>query len=116
MSLKINKREFKKWIAALDSGEYRQCQLQLQDGYGYCCLGVGCMVTIPEKSKLKKKGCLVGCFPNEQPAAPAWLKGISADFEEKTGQSLPWLNDVRDFTFPEIATLLELIYIHKILD
>lgn len=32
MSLKINKRQFKLWIAALDSGEYKQGHCRLQ-GY-----------------------------------------------------------------------------------
>lgn len=28
------------WIAALRSGEYKQCHHTLHDGQGYCCLGV----------------------------------------------------------------------------
>ncbi|HEX6431806.1 MAG TPA: hypothetical protein VF008_29145 [Niastella sp.] len=116
MSLKINKRQFKKWIAALDSGEYKQCQLQLQDAYGYCCLGVGCKVVIHEKMQFKKDDRLYGTFPNDQLMALAWLTGINDDFEKKTGRYISWLNDSDGYTFPEIATLLELVYIHKILD
>ena len=29
-----------KWVAALRSGEYKQCQRVLHDGVGYCCIGV----------------------------------------------------------------------------
>ena len=38
-------KEFKdKWIAALRSGEYKQCECQLQKGQSYCCLGVACVI------------------------------------------------------------------------
>ena len=33
-----------KWLAALRSGEYKQCKSTLSDGVGYCCLGVLQMV------------------------------------------------------------------------
>jgi hypothetical protein len=39
------KPEFKAaWVAALRSGEYAQCQDLLNDGKGFCCLGVACDV------------------------------------------------------------------------
>jgi hypothetical protein len=34
-----------KWVAALRSGEYKQCKDQLKDGGGYCCLGVLCEIS-----------------------------------------------------------------------
>ena len=114
--MQINKRQLKKWIAALDSGEYKQSDSQLQDEYGYCCLGVGCKVLIPDKLQFLLNGKLGGNMPSLQPAAPIWIQEIDADFEIKTGQTLSWSNDGMGFTFPEIATLLELVYIHKILD
>jgi hypothetical protein len=117
MSLKINKRQFKKWIAALDSGEYEQGQYHLQSIYGYCCLGVGCKVTIPAKRLvLDTRGNISGSMPSEQPLAPPWLKKITKDFYKKTGRNIDVLNDDDGFTFPEIATLLELVYIHKMLN
>lgn len=33
-----------KWINALKSGEYEQCDGSLEDSNGYCCLGVACKV------------------------------------------------------------------------
>ena len=30
----------KKWVNALRSGKYKQCQKTLHDGEGFCCLGV----------------------------------------------------------------------------
>jgi hypothetical protein len=117
MSLQINKRQFKKWIKALDSGEYHQGYCELQNSGGYCCLGVGCAVTIPKQLlSLDPTGFIDGGMPEDQPAAPKWLVELSPDFFTKTGAHLLDLNDSCDYTFPEIATLLELVYIHKILD
>jgi hypothetical protein len=115
--MQLNIKQFKKWIAALDSGEYKQTHCCLQDSKGYCCLGVGCKVTIPEKLIVTDVlNQIKGGLPINQPAAPAWLTEINEDFEKKTGRDLVALNDGYDFTFPEIATLLELVYIHKMLD
>lgn len=116
MSIKINKRQFKQWIAALDSGEYKQGTGRLHSSKGYCCLGVGCKVTIPSKLLVVEGEFIYGLSVLNQPDASAWLKGISVDFTNKTGTSLVYLNDFEGFTFPEIATLLELVYVHKILD
>ncbi len=44
------------WLAALRSGEFRQCKNQLCDGEKYCCLGVACEVFRlhePEQNMLK---------------------------------------------------------------
>lgn len=35
------------WVEALRSGKYKQCQGQLCDGTGYCCLGVLIDVATP---------------------------------------------------------------------
>lgn len=115
MSLQINKRQFKKWIAALDSGEYKQGHCALQSNLGYCCLGVGCKLFIPGKLLDRDGARILGAYPDMQPAAPMWLQQVNDDFHEKTGKSLSDLND-DGFTFPEIATLLELVYVHKMLD
>jgi hypothetical protein len=109
-------KQLKKWIAALDSGEYKQAGGALQSEYGHCCLGVACKVIMPEDKLLLVDGRLGGGTPSSQPNAPSWLIEISYDFEFKTGKSLIALNDHFDYTFSEIATLLELVYIHKILD
>lgn len=115
--MEINIKELKKWIAALDSGKFNQCKGALQKENSYCCLGVGCLVVIPEeKLCFKKDGTLSGIMPSQQINAPNWLKDINVDFNGKTDHSLWELNDSMDFSFTEIATLLELVYIHKILD
>jgi hypothetical protein len=115
--MQLNIKQFKKWIAALDSGEYNQGHCELQNSGGYCCLGVGCKVTIPKALLLvDPKGFMDGGMPADQPAAPRWLKQIHEDFSDRTGKGLVSLNDTFGFTFSEIATLLELVYIHKILN
>lgn len=117
MSLQINKRQFKKWIAALDSGEYKQGKGELQNQYGHCCIGVGCIVTVPTYLlEYDSNGFLDGGIAEDQPSAPKWLQEIDGDFIDNTGRSLMSLNDDKGYTFPEIATLLELVYVHKMLD
>lgn len=115
--MKINIKELKKWIAALDSGKYTQSFGCLESSYGFCCLGVACRILIPENKHDKRfNGTLWGGLPSDQSHAPKWLIKIDDDFCEKTGKSLIQLNDNDGFSFSEIATLLELVYIHKILD
>lgn len=129
--MQINKRQLKKWIAALDSGEYEQGKFFLQNEKKFCCLGVGCKVLMPpDKLRLLHNGVILGQKPEDQPNAPEWFREINLDFELKTQVQLTHLNDygmfygmahpgseaLEPFTFPEIATLLELVYVHKMLD
>jgi hypothetical protein len=117
--MEINKRQLKKWIAALDSGQYSQSGGVLHNHLGYCCLGVGCRVLIPDELLRFTSGStrfIAGALPDSQPNAPEWLNGINDDFRDKTGRTLSPLNDSGGFSFSELATLLELVYIHKILD
>lgn len=117
--MKYKKSDIVKWCAALDSGEYPQGIGQLQSHIGYCCLGVACSIFIPkEKQVLTPEHRLEGVLPcrQSQPDCPLWLVEISEDFLLKTGKDLWQLNDAVRLTFPEIATLLELVYIHQILD
>lgn len=114
-------RQLKKWIAALDSGKYRQGSGALQSTFGFCCLGVAVKALVPKSFQIiicdeNSNPTLFGSFPHAQPNAPSWLTQINYDFQERTGMPLSMLNDDKGFTFPEIATLLELVYIHKILD
>lgn len=117
------KEQIKQWCGALRSGKYKQTKNELENKGGYCCLGVACMVFIP-KQKLKMNGhFLDGKAPEDQPNAPKWLKHMLDKFTYKTGMNLAELNDrgysnygLGPFKFNEIADLLELVYIHKILD
>lgn len=114
--MNINKADIVKWCAALDNGEYPQGKYKLQSKTGYCCLGVGCKIFTPEDKQRKDEfGYLVGDTAISQPDAPEWLKDISSDVNRKIGTSLVLLNDHSNFSFSEIATILELLYIHEIL-
>lgn len=44
-----------KWIAALESGEYKQTTGKLRDEKGFCCLGVLCNLHAQEHPKIAKK-------------------------------------------------------------
>ncbi len=46
----MNRKWKKKWIEALKSGEYKQCQekLRAKSGRRYCCLGVLADIADPE--------------------------------------------------------------------
>lgn len=82
-------QEIKKLIAALDSNEYGPSRRVY---YGRPFLHFG------------------------WPFDADWLFRLDDDFFFKTGKSFFGLYNVWDWTFAEIATLLELVYIHKILD
>jgi hypothetical protein len=113
--MKIKKSDIKKWCAALDSGEYNQTKCTLQDHDGYCCLGVACKIFIPKDKQQLYENTLIGSLPYDQIMAPHWISYLVSDFEKNTNSKLQDLNDNEDFTFSEIATLLELVYIHEIL-
>lgn len=122
-----------KWVNALRSGEYQQTKGCLQDSEGFCCLGVACDIFIKPGSKItKSNGVLSGDMPENQTYAPAWLLNIDDDFQLKTGEALPELNDTgfdlhiedgEDFftetvrlSFDEIADLIQAVYILKVVD
>lgn len=114
--MKIDLEQLKVWIEALRSGNYPQTIGALEDNTGFCCLGVGCKVLIPENQILYKEGKLktkliAGGDPITQDHAPQWLKEINDDFELKHGKSLINLNDKDKESFETIANLLEKYYI-----
>ena len=110
-------QEFKQWITALRSGEYKQTKNTLQDENGYCCLGVACKVVIPEDNQLLKEDkYFSGSFPFHQSYAPRWLKQINDDFYKKTEKALTVLNDNKHLTFDEIADCLEAVYLLNVME
>lgn len=91
--------EFKtKWVAALRSGEYKQCESQLHDRRDnkYCCLGVACAVTgvtIPEDEQY---------IPLDFPEVPDLIKG-----QTELTEILTDMNDWGQQSFSEIADYIE---------
>jgi len=117
LKTKKDMREFKKWIIALRSGEYKQTRWALENDLGFCSLGLACKTLIPEKHLvLNHAEFIFGTCPTRQTNAPKWLKEIDDDFMLKTSKYLTRLNDDEKFTFNEIADCLEAVYIHKVLD
>lgn len=107
------------WLEALRSGEYKQCQGQLEvvndRGSAFCCLGVATLLA--EKAGIKvdrdpDSGQLLGAFLPE--AVQHWLgaKTYHGDLETRYGHSytLAGLNDSEGLTFPQIADVIEARY------
>lgn len=111
----INETEFKQWLEALRSGEFKQTKETLQDNEGYCCLGVACKVLIPDKLLIDElddgSEVMYGTTPLDQPDCPFWLRRINRDFWKRTRRELITLNDHFEYSFKDIADCLEHVYI-----
>lgn len=123
MNNQLTKKDAQKWVNALRSGNYKQTIGKLQHEEGFCCLGVACAIFIPkdklETEKLSEESIpnLIGGLPEDQEHAPEWLKNIDTDlYERLDGVSFTDLNDIENLSFDEIADVIELVYIHKMLD
>jgi len=111
-----DKEEFLTWLAFLEAGVFKKgiSRLQAKSG-GYCCLGVGCALFIPEdklaieESSRRKR--IYGAFPDYQDFAPNWLKRINDHSNEKTARewSPSYANDYR-WPHPSIAKKLWDLY------
>lgn len=99
-----------KLVAALRSGEFTQATGQLATAEGHCCLGVACEVAIREG--------VIDHYPSINLFAPypveQWLgfhgEGLTAvmiDGEVSHRIGLAGLNDDYEFTFDEIADVIE---------
>lgn len=119
--MKVNKRTIQKWCDELRSGKYSQTKNALNNSAGFCCLGVACKVFIPKNKQRISFGHIDGFLPDDQKNSPKWLKNISNDFQQLTGKDLYRLNDgdtainLQNYSFNEIADLLEAVYIHEVL-
>lgn len=83
-------------------------------------MGVACDIFIPKDLQEKNNNILLGNSPFEQTHSPDWLKIINNTFSssliKKTNHCLSVLNDRDLLTFEEIADILEMVYILKVLD
>ncbi len=118
------KEEFKrKWVAALRSGEYKQCTEYLELAGGYCCLGVALKVQYP-KADPEADPAFVA--PDEVPRnddAREWWEFLPSshannplvklDYQDDEGRirhrwaHLSELNDKEGYTFAQIADIIE---------
>lgn len=98
-----------KWVDALRSGKYNQGYRVLQNGNGYCCLGVACDVAKNNgiKVELDINKNISGFNLEFQIDTMKWL-----DIRTSRGQmyhdvSLVSMNDEDKYTFNQIANAIE---------
>ena len=101
----------KQWIAALRSGEYKQCKTQLHDGHAYCCLGVACEIAKANGVNVvvSNNGNILGGSLQVQPKVREWLGLASNSGHSKNDKkpALTTLNDSYEMPFNEIADHIE---------
>lgn len=101
-----NKKNIRKWVAALRSGKYRQSRGQLHGKFGHCCLGVAeeiCPTKIDNFTELLSSN------------VQKWL-GIEKDnpyLVLKSGKETgaAEMNDLGHYSFNQIADAIERTYL-----
>lgn len=114
------KKNTQTWVNALRSGEFKQAQSALCKGDSYCCLGVA-----SEIQKIPKEG-IAYCFPDGiissiSPSMDWFIKTYgwhydSIYFEDegmKNCIGLYEINDRLEWTFDQIADLIETVYLKR---
>lgn len=77
LKTKKDREEFLLWLDFLYAGVFPKARLSLQGNKdSYCCLGVGCILMIPEKKLLKEDNILSGTMPRYQESSPLWFKEL----------------------------------------
>lgn len=111
------KIEFLWWLGLLEARLFKKATGRLQNGKGYCCLGVACVATIAPRDL-----CVLGYYdgesepllrydyPEHQGKAPSWLKRIDNEFKRRTGCSLADRNDDYNWSHPRIAKALREVF------
>lgn len=94
----------KKWVKALRSGKYAQCQNYLQGGKGFCCLGV-----LAEVSGEKYHGFSSNLAYLPKVMDFVGLSEPSGGFKQGQGVHPPQLTNLNDMgkSFQEIADIIE---------
>lgn len=88
-----------KWVKALRSGKYVQGKYNLFNGYGYCCLGVLCVVQGKQLDELQKE---LGTLS----LGATLPRTLSAGLSDEEKVDLVEMNDSGK-PFPEIAKYIE---------
>jgi hypothetical protein len=113
----MNKNVAELWVKELRSGKYEKTKGILQDGVGFCCLGVLCKVGEDNGVFVKKymgeligtnlHTRLIGTNLQTQKDISEWsgMVTISGVFSDDV--SLINLNDEEDYTFNQIADVIE---------
>ena len=110
----MNERIKKLWLEALRSGEYKQTKNYLRTGDGFCCLGVLCDLHSRETGHDwdEVDGSYLYNIDDDSQTLPDDVK-LWAGLNENNPQpqladdNLATLNDQKEMTFGEIASLIE---------
>jgi hypothetical protein len=113
------------WVDALRSGKFDQAQCTLQEGDGFCCLGVACAVAKGQGVSVvtHEDGTIHGSTLDRQRPVWGWLglKDPMGYFENPELQvqlqnakpavygdlKLTKLNDIAQFNFTQLADVIE---------
>ena len=104
------------WIKELRSGNWEQTTQTLKDEHGYCCLGVLCEIAAKEgicKKAVDDDDEETNLYDESETVLPVSVKvwaGMNSDcgkFGNDESNTLIYLNDDEDKTFPEIADAIE---------
>lgn len=105
----MNKKMAMKWVKALRSGEYEQCQGVLQNDYGrFCCLGVLCDINGQSTEGDAGYTYLETILKDQLGGLGRSVRLSSLNdsgFNDVTGQ---WIN--QRLTFDEIADIIQIDY------
>ena len=105
-----------KWVAALESGQYKQAKKILYDGFdGYCCLGIACIIKGAEFTSYEDSdGEIYDNRPvfestnlaenNDEKLNEAFLQEIGMTNAQQ--MELAWMND-NGKSFKEIAKFIK---------
>lgn len=94
----------KKWVAALRSGEYKQCRGRLKRGDSYCCLGVLRELAPPEIRRSNASPRESGMLSKR---VQEWAGLYSCDPVITGINSATYCNDAHRYDFKKIADLIE---------
>ena len=99
----------RRWTEALRSGEYPQGKLFLNSDGRFCCLGVLCEVSGVHKQRHPDGAMMYEGLVSNLPSSVRKAAGLCSDLGDLGGSpSLTVLNDGYDFTFDEIADVIDL--------
>jgi hypothetical protein len=103
-----------KWLISLRSGKYKQCEENLRNESGFCCLGVACEIQGIEHSGLH--GFMFDAFYMTATPDSNWFKNtygfcpshlMNSDKDGSDVSCLADMNDVHKFNFEKIADVIE---------
>lgn len=104
-----DKEEFVFWIETLRAKVLPKGRHALENGEGFCCLGVGVACTV-ETPQVHETGRMIGGQPGAQRNSPNWLKLIQDHAVYHHNFSPILANDSGKWSHPRIANKLWHLY------